>query len=379
LEFGFTDEQQKFKREVREFCEKESAAGYTPDFYHRLAQKGYLGLQIPIDYGGRGKDTIYEVIFAEQLGYHRAPAERYALTFFEFANLILRFGNEYQKKEYFPQIVKGQIAFGHAYTEPEVGSDLGAISTHALSEGDYYIVNGQKMFWSQVHSTEYSILMAKTDPSAPREKGISLFIVDNGSPGISYTPFMTIGGARTNQVFLDNVKIPAEKLIGEENKGWEYFTQIRGGYWAKDLGYRCGDLQRTVDDIVLYTEEMKNGVIPLSQDKIARHILGNMAIDLRIMRLFTYRFAWMQTNNLEVLPFSSIVKAFTDEATLRFVNNAMQIMGIYGQLETGSKYAPLSGIIEAMYLRNGDKHFVAGGPLVARNYIARLGLDLPGT
>jgi len=390
MEFGFTEEQQSFRQEVREFCQREPwgklapelASGYSPSFYRKVAEKGWLGLQIPKRYGGQGKDDLYEAIFAEEVGYSGAPlgGSVYSVTFDLFVNLILECGTEQQKKEYLPLLIKGEItAGGRSLTETEAGADLASSQTHAIRKGNYYIINGQKMFASHTHLDDgYSIIMTRTASNAPSEKGISLFIVDNKTPGISYIPLMGMGGVRTNQAFFDDVKVPAENLIGEENKGWDCFMQGRVYYCGKAAqAFRVGALQRMLDGIVRYTKETENNAYPLSHNPSVRQKLAVMAADVGTMRMLVYRLVWMLGKNLDALAIAYILKVFSDEAILRFDNSAMQILGLYGQLQAESVYTPLVGSMGEVYQADAIRHFVSGGTSVTRNFIATHRLGLP--
>jgi alkylation response protein AidB-like acyl-CoA dehydrogenase len=389
MEFGFNQEQQRFRQEVRDFCQnepwgeiaREIDEGYSPSLYRKVAKKGWLGLQFPERYGGQGKGPIYGIIFAEEVGYSGVPTGApymISITTLEFGNLILKYGNEQQKEEYLPRIIKGEITAGQAFTEPEAGADLASIQTRAARQGHYYIVDGQKMFTSFIHVPNgYSILMARTDPHASPERGISLFILDNNTPGISYTPLVNMRGGRTNQVFLDNVKISKDNLLGEENKGWDYFMQTKVHYWTKALPYRVGSMQRMFDSLIQYTKETQSNGHPLSQNSPIRQKLAEMAIDLKVIRLLTYRLAWMLSKDLDALDLAAITKVFSSEAILRFSNSAMQILGLYGQLQRGSGYAPLTGSMERRYRGDASWHSVDGGVCATRNFIATHGLGLP--
>jgi len=388
MEFGFSEEQERFRQEVRDFCESEPWGeivpiiddNFSPSFYRKVADKGWLGLQFPERYGGKGKDAIWETIFSEEMGYCGAPIgpSIYGESVICFGDMIAKYGSEQLKEEYLPRIAKGEISLGQAITEPEAGSDEASVQTRAIRKGDYYIVNGQKMFWTYVHvENNHSLLMARTDPNALPEKGISLFIVDNKTPGISYTPLVTMGGRRTNQVFLDDVKIPRQNLLGEENRGWHYFMQSKAVYWHKGQAGPVGRMSRLFDTIIQYTKETESNGHSLSQNPLVRQKLAQMATEIRVRRLLIYRLAWMESKGLDALPIAAILKVINDEASLRFASNAMQILGLYGQLEGESKYAPLRGTVEGMYQAIVIMLFVDGGASVTRNFIAThvLGLD----
>ena len=233
MDFGFTEGQQKFRQEVREFCEKtprgeiDATLEYSPSFYAKVAERGWRGLSLPKEYGGQGLDVIYGTIFTEEMSYWGVPLLLYGPTGSEhlWGGIILKYGSEEMKKEYLPRIAKGELTIGQAFTEPEAGCDLPSVQTCAVRKGDDYVVNGQKVFCTSIHRGEYQFLMARTDPDAPKEKGLSLFLLDPKLPGITVTPLITMRGSRTNQVFLDDVKIPRRNLVGEENRGWSYFME----------------------------------------------------------------------------------------------------------------------------------------------------------
>lgn len=384
MEFGFTEEHKAFKQEIRDFCRSEPRGeltdirGFSPSFYQRIAEKGFFGLRFPRKYGGQEKDAIYEAIFLEEAAYNDAPITLYGTTVFYFANLILKFGSEQLKSKYLTRIIKGEITGGQAFTEPEAGSDLASVRCHAIRKGDYYIVNGQKMFISLINLRDgFSLLMARTDPNAALEKGISFLIMDNNTPGISYSPMVVMHEGTTHQVFLDNVKIPKENLLGEENKGWDYYMQTKAYYWNKLRAFQVGTMQRMFDSIVQYTKDAKSNGHPLCRDTLVRQKLAEMAIDIKVTRLLTYQMAWMTNKNLDTFNHGAILKVFGEEANLRFVNNALQILGLCGQLGKGAKHAPLAGMMEWEYRRNVNRHFSDGGTILARNFIATRGLGLP--
>lgn len=390
MEFGFSEEQQRLREEVRSFCESEPwgeivseiAPSYSPSFYRKLGERGWLGLPYNKKYGGQGKDPIYEAISSEELGHAGAPVGSLYPTNILVGELIANCGSEELKSRYLPRIIRGEIQASGVFTEPEAGSDLGQIQIRAVREGDYYIINGQKMFASFIQpEPRYSILMAlmaKTDPDAPPGKGLSLFILDNKLPGITCNVLTTMATWKTNQAFFDNVKVPKENLLGQENQGWDYLMQNKVWYWNKGRARRLGTLQRGFDMIIKYVKETESNGHPLSQDPLIRQKIANMAIDLHAVRLLTYRVAWMQSKGLDALSIEAIVKVIHDEALLRFCNSAMQILGLTGQLQKDSKYAPLKGILQEAYIQNSLRNFYdGGGPCAMRSFIASYDLGLP--
>ena len=385
MDFKFSKEQEDFRQEVREFCSKEpwgeivSELDFlSPSLWRKIGEKGWLGIAFPKEYGGLGKDEIYEAIFLEEMSNGGMPfgSVTYSVTVTLFANVIFRCGTERQKKEILPRVFKGEITATQMYTEPEAGSDLSSVSTTAVRQGDHYILNGQKMF-STLFEAPYSVLMAKTDTDAPPEKGISLFIFDKRSPGLSRTPIHTMFDCPTNQVFLDNVKIPAEDLIGEENRGWEYHLKTKPFYLHKGRVSMLVDSQKTLDSLVKYVKETEINGQPLSRNPAVRQKLAEMAIDIKAFRLLVYRMAWMLSEGLDVSDCATSLAVISNDISLRLGNKTLQVLGLLGQLGGGASYAPFSGMMEAIYRGGIISHFNCGGSTVARNVLATERLGLP--
>ncbi len=386
MDFAFTEEQDRFRAEVRAFCEqadpqfddpqksKGLKGGYSAALYRELGRRGWLGLQIPTRYGGAGRPPIFEAILAEELGRSAAPAGNYAGTVLEFGHLILRHGSEWQRETYLPRIASGEIRAGHMYTEPEAGSDLAAVRTTAVRDGDVYVVDGTKMFASEVSRTDYSVLMARTWRDVPAEDGLSLFILDNRAPGVTHTRLATLGGKGTHQAYLDSVRIPARDLIGEENCGWEYFLDIRAEYWTKNQGYFCGTMARLLEQLVGFTRSDDGGW--RAADPLIRQRIARLAMDVAALRLLTYRLASAERPHEELAQIATL-KVLTDELILRFGNEAMAIGGPESLFaaQPGANAAGLS--LENRYRENALKHFSSLGHALARSVLATDGLGLP--
>jgi len=390
MEFGFSKEQEEFRQEIHEFCASalkgESAKvdlttsqAHSPEFYRKAAEKGFIGVNFPKEYGGRGLGCVELTIFHEEMAYQRAPISlsSYGTSVNLAGAIIAEYGSEKLKKDFLTRLTEGEIWITQCFTESEASSDLAEIKTQAIKQGDYYVINGQKMFTSGAHRDPYAILMAKTNPQAPPRNGISLFTLDLKSPGITITPLKTISGVRTNQVFLDDVKIPADYLIGEENHGWEYFSSYRYRYWNRRQGLFAGTFRRVLEDLIKYVKETKRDGKPLNEDPLVRQKIAQLAIEVESLRLLTYRLAWAEDKKLDVLGCGAIFNAFVNELAVTFPNRVMQILGLGAQLERGEKYAPFDGSIEDMYLRNFMRLFSSGGILGAKNFIATHNLGMP--
>jgi alkylation response protein AidB-like acyl-CoA dehydrogenase len=282
--------------------------------------------------------------------------------------IILNHGSEQQKKEYLPRIAKGEIEFALGYTEPQAGSDVASLEINAEDKGDYFLINGQKMFNTRVHFSQYHWLGARTESTTPKHKGISLFVVDLKTPGITISPDWTVGHRRTNQVFYDDAKVPKEAMVGEKNRGIYYILEA--------LDYEritaVAGLERDFMEFVKYIKEKKMGKNPLSRQKIAE-----ICIDIESAKLLSMRVAWMLNNGRVPNYEAAMLKMFVAETLQKFVNTIMEVFGLYGQLKEGSRWAPLNGKFEWKYRDSFENLVTQGTSEIMRNVIAQRGLGLP--
>src|SRR3990172_12427580 len=195
---------------------------HTKAFWRRLGADGHFGLGWPEEYGGGGKSPFYLHAFNYEMAYRRLPVP--VVTLNTVAPTLMRAGSEEQKQKYLPGILRGEVEFCIGYTEPGAGTDLASLDTRAVRDGDSYVINGQKIFTTGAGHADYVWLAVRTDPEAPKHRGISLLIVPMTSDGIEVRPLYTMGGGRTNITFYDNVRVPVSELVGEENSGWHYMT-----------------------------------------------------------------------------------------------------------------------------------------------------------
>lgn len=313
MNFEFTSEQERFRREVCDLCEREPygevdarvTSDFSPEFYRKVAARGWIGLAFPKEYGGLGYGKMEEVIFHEEIAAHRAPMalDQVGTTVVLGGAILLKRGSEAQKKYYLPRITRGEIWIGQGFTEANAGSDLLSLETYAVREGHHYIINGEKMFQSWAHRVEplrrygisyHVLLLARTDKNAQPDKSLSLFIFDAGavSTGIKVRPIETMGGVKTNEVFFDNVRIPEESLVGEENQAWNYVVESGAFYWDRRPGAYVGLMKGLLRELIQYVGERRFEGRPLKDDALIRHKLAELAIRIEGLRLYTYRFVW---------------------------------------------------------------------------------------
>ena len=394
MDFRFTEEEVAFKAEVHQWLKQEIPQRWTEldpgiweeteeswsisrQFQRKLGQKGWLAPAYPKEYGGLELSHMKRLMLAEELAYNRAPISvEVEITVNWVAPTIILFGNERQKKEYGTRVAKGEIIFCIGYSEPNAGSDLAALQTHAVKVGDEYIINGQKIWCSYAHLADYCWLAVRTDPNVSKHKGISMFIVDMKTPGITVRPLINILNHHSfNEVFFDDVRIPRDNLVGQENNGW-YQLVIALDLERSSIGTAAAQ-QRIIEELVRYAKETRRNGKPIANDPLLRNQLAEMAVENEILRMMCYRIAWMYTKGIHPSYESSMTMVFSSELMRRLANVGMHIMGHYGELDRDSKWAPLNARIMRMYLSSISIGVGGGSNEIQRNIIAMRGLGLP--
>lgn len=385
MDFAFTEEEEQFKQEVREFlhqevteeliAETEANVGFglhTWAFMRKLGAKGWLAPALPREYGGMGATHMQRLILTDELLYHRAiPITLCGANI--VAPTLMLYGSDEQKQEYLPRIARGEIEFALGYSEPNAGSDLAALEIAAVEDGDDFVLNGHKIFNTGTHYAHYVWMAARTDPSLPKHKGISLLIVDTKSPGITIRPLWTMDGERTNEVFYENVQVPRKNLVGEKNRGFYYITTAL----AFERNFPIGLIRSTFGELVDYARETIRLGKPLIKDPLVRQGLAQLKVELEVGHLLAYRVAWMTDKKMVPEWEAPMIKMFGTELMHRLGNTGIQIMGLYGMLEEPSKWVPLKGRIEHMYRHASRRTISAGTNEIMRNTIALRGLKLP--
>ncbi|MBT6612766.1 MAG: acyl-CoA dehydrogenase, partial [Deltaproteobacteria bacterium] len=348
------------------------------EFSYRLVAEGFLGMSWPKEYGGKGLSPVFDYILLDELGKKWGAHVPLDVGYTMVGPTILRRGSDEMKKEFIPRIIEGEIEFCLGYTEPNAGSDLASMEMQAVDGGDSYIINGQKTFNTECHYSEYHWLAARTSdfsPDVPQHKGISLFIVDMDSPGITIRPLWTMSGERTNEVFYDNVAVPKNRLVGEENKGFYYMMEAIGS--ERNQVFVPQRLSPILQDMINYVKETEYNGKALSEDPLIRDKIAQIAVELEVAGVLCDHSRWLEFNGLPMSYQPEITKVFTSELEQRMVDIAMQILGPYSQLTEESKWAPLRGRISWYYLHSFMTTIGAGTSEVGRNVIAQRGLGLP--
>ena len=387
MRFQFTQEQQRFREEVSDFLRQEMSpeyetvyGTYSEEKYwfgralaRKLADRGWLTIGWPKEYGGGGKTFLEQSILDEQIGYQQV--QRVGITGLNFAGpAIIKFGTEEQKKRYLPPIARGDAEYCQGFTEPNAGSDLASLQMRAERDGDDYVLNGSKMFTSYYAHADYIYLLARTDPDAPKHRGISLFIVEMNRPGISTRPLPYINGEVAAQTFFDSVRIPRSCLVGEENQGW-YHAMTTLDYERAGLE-RYARVRRTFDDFVNFCRDAASNGKSLGHSPLVRHKLAELKVGMEGWGLLCWKVAWMQSQGEVPNAEASIAFLYGTQQRLRFAQAAMEILGQYGTLTPESELAPIQGAIEGVSRESLHLHG-AGTLEIHRNIIAQRGLGLP--
>jgi len=385
MNFTFSKEELDFREEVRQFLESESellervrieiddGAGQGPwskELIRKLGCKGYLTPSWPEKYGGLGKPPIYTYIAHEEIAYWVGALIIVGVTF--TGPSILLFGTEKQKEEYLPKIARGEILFALGYTEPQAGSDLAALEMRAVRDNDNYIINGQKTFNTAPHFADYHWLAARTDPSAPKHRGISLFIVDLKTPGITIRPMIGLGKFRVNEVFYDNVKVPKENLVGEENRGWYHMSTAL----SLERTWLVGTTQRDFDELLSYARTERDGRF-LADDPMIKQDMAQLAIEIEMARLLALRVTCLRNKGISADCEAAMSKMFGSEVQYRLEDEWMKILSLYGSLEMGSEVGPLGGRVSRWYFRAVRDMLTRGTNEIMKAIIARRRLALP--
>lgn len=386
MEFGFSAVEDKMFDEVRELIRKEATPELVDEslrlgfiyggkegrkFVRKLAAKGFLTPNWPHKYNGLDASEMFTYRIRDELAYSMVPSIYVGAHMAGPA--IIRFGSEDMKNEFLPRISKGEIEFALGYTEPQAGSDLASLNIRAEDKGDYYLINGQKTFNTHCHVADYHWLAARTDFEVPKHHGISLFIVDLKSPGITIRPLITMAGWRTNEVYYDDVKVPKKYLVGEKNKGFYYVMK------ALDFERMAppGAYRRLFEEIVDYAKTVKLKDQSISKNPLIRQKLSEMAIELEACKLLYYRLPYMLDKGEIPNYQSSMEKLFVTETMQKVAATGMEVLGMYGQLREGSKFTPLSGKVELFYRWSVVETIYGGTSEIQRTIIAQRGLALP--
>ncbi|HWQ27768.1 MAG TPA: acyl-CoA dehydrogenase [Dehalococcoidia bacterium] len=392
MDFRDTPEEAAFRKEVREFIEKEAPKPQpgvsreealiqnwqaNQEWFKKLGERGWIAPAWPKEYGGAGMTVMQQFIFNEEMAIHRAPRPLHMIIGLGMAGpTIIVHGTEEQKKKYLPGILKGEDIWCQGYSEPGAGSDLASLQTRAVRDGDDYIINGQKIWTTLAHMAKYMILLARTDPDAPKHRGITYFILDMKSPGVTVRPLINMADSHEfNEVFFDNVRVPKENVIGEENRGW-YVAVTTLDFERSSIGNAIG-MKQSVEEIIAFAREHADEpVSTLKTNPVLRYELADRMIEVEVARMLSYRVASLQNRGLIPNYEASELKLYSTELNQRIARTAMKVLGLYGQVRD-REHSPTKGRWTQTFLRSVAYTIEGGTSEIQRNIIAQRGLGLP--
>ena len=383
MRIAYSDEQIALRDELRAYLaehwtpERKASLGPRPAEYggpeyrawvRQMGEAGWLGVGWPTEYGGKGLSFVEEYIFLDEM--RRVDAPIPLVTMNTVGPTLQHFGSDEQKSDYLPRILAGEIHFAIAYTEPSAGTDLASLSTRAVPDGDGYVINGQKVFTTGGHDADYLWLAARTDPEAPKHKGLTIFIVPTSADGVKATPIMTLDDGRTNAMYLEDVRVGPDAIVGGLNNGWKVITgQLNHERVALAVPGKAIGLY---DDVLTWARE--TGAI---ERPWVRRALARIKVQLDAIRLLNWRMVWAMSS-AELNPAeASVVKVFGTEAFVEIFRALGEVVGTASQLKAGSPGAVLAGKIDLAARWSLILTFGGGVNEIQREIIAIAGLGMP--
>jgi 3-oxocholest-4-en-26-oyl-CoA dehydrogenase alpha subunit len=360
--------------ERRSALEGNEAGGHAyRELVRQLGRDGWLGVGWPVEYGGQGRSPVEQFIFFDEAQRAHVPVPMVTLN--TVGPTLMRYGSEEQKRHFLPLILSGEMHFAIGYSEPGAGTDLASLSTRAVRDGDEYVVNGTKTFTTGGHDADYVWLAARTDPNLPKHKGISILLVDTSLPGFSSTPIWVMGGGRTNVTYYNDVRVPGDALVGEENGGWKMITtQLNHERVALAPSGQIASLAGAVADWARSTRRSGGWVI---DDEGVRLSLARVHARAEALKLFNWKVAWSLGEDSLDPADASAMKVFGSELRVEACRLLLEILGQHGYLTGGAPGAGLAGELEQVYRSAPVTTFGGGVNEVQREIIATVGLGMP--
>jgi alkylation response protein AidB-like acyl-CoA dehydrogenase len=385
---GYSPEHERLRRELRAYFaalmtpERREALAASGDYgdgtvykdvVRRMGHDGWLALGWPQEFGGRGGSALDQLIFTDEAAAAGAPVP--FLTINTIGPTIMRFGTAEQRAQYLPKIAAGELHFAIGYSEPGAGTDLAALRTRAARDGEEYVINGQKLWTSLIQYADYVWLACRTDPDAPRHKGLSILIVPTSAQGFSYTPVHTVSGPTTSATYYSDVRVPASALVGEENKGWPLITnQLNHERVALTSAAPIMTALREVRDWAQQTKR-PDGRRVIDQEWV-QLALARVHAKVQFLRLMNWQIA--SADSLGPAD-ASATKVFGTEFATEAYRLLTEVLGANGYVRSGSPAAVLHGRVERMARSSLILTFGGGTNEVQRDIIAGAGLHLPAS
>ena len=385
MDFAFTDEEEGFRAELRAFLDAEvpdwwrgmfvdddRAMPFTRELCAKLAERGWLTMAWPPEHGGSGASVWMQAIVREEMWAREEPRGPQYMNLNYIGPLVMRFGTPEQQVRFLPPMARGGVIWCQGFSEPDAGSDLASLITRAEDRGDHFIVNGQKIWTSYADApADWCLVLARTDPTAPKHRGISMLLVDMTTPGITVRPIDTMAGPHEfNEVFLDDVHVPRDCLLGEQDQGWDL---VVAGLTFERVGIaRYARAGRVIELLVAYANESGLGDDPIVRDRLA-----DLYARYDAARLLNYRAVSMQAAGEVPTVEASIARMHNTQLEQQVGHVGLELLGPVGQLRAGDRWAPLRGEVQRYWTRNIPSTLAGGSLEIQKNIVAQRGLGLP--
>jgi alkylation response protein AidB-like acyl-CoA dehydrogenase len=382
-----TSEQKALRAELRAYFgelvteelrqELRDSEGGGPEYTRilkQLGEDGWLGIGWPKEYGGQDRSPIEQYIFADEI--QRAGFPLPFLTLGTVGPTIMQFGTDEQKERFLPPILRGELHFAIGYSEPEAGTDLAALKTTAVRDGDEYVVNGTKVFTSLANFADYIWVAVRTDPEAPKHRGISMLVVPTDAPGFKWTPIHTVSAAPTTATYYEDVRVPISDRIGPENQGWSLIVS-QLNHERVSL-FSAGPIERTFEEVCEWAREtqLEDGRRVIDQPWVQLN-LAKFQAHLEALKLMNWKQAWALTQGNLHPADASAVKVYGSEFNVEGYKLLMEVVGEAGCVKEGSPRSVVRGMLELMYRTSLILTFGGGTNEVQRDIIAMAGLGMP--
>ena len=394
MDFNWNPEEEAFRHELRSWLEanlpRDRRHDTGAEFMHeeggdwerRLAwhrkmhAAGWVGISWPKEYGGRGANLVQQIIYNEEIARAGAPALVNGLGIMLVGPTIIHWGTEEHKKRYVPKILSGEEIWCQGYSEPGAGSDVASLQTRAVEDGDYFIINGQKVWTSDAHHADMCILLTRTDPSAPKHKGISYILVDMHSPGVTVRPLVQItGDANFNEVFFEDVKVPKKNLIGEKNQGWQVAITTLMFERSGIGGGR--DMSGAVRELKRLAQMVRHNGGTAWDDSDVRQKVSQFACEAAAIKYTGFRQITRRLKGLPPGPEGSVLKLAVSELNLKMNKFAMELLGPYSQIDFHAPYAVDKGKWSYRMLASRALTIAGGTSEIQHNIIGERVMGLP--
>ena len=393
MDFSFSPQEETFRQEFRSWLEaniphdwRDDGELHDPDskeeferrraWHRKLYDGGWMCIHWPEEYGGRGASLIEQVIYHEELDRAKAPPTVNFQGIARVGPTLMQWGTPEQKQRFIPKIPPAEEIWCQGLSEPNHGSDLAAVETRAIDQGDHFLVNGAKVWTSNAHHADYTTLLCRTDPDVPKHKGLSYLLVDMKSPGITVRPLVQITGEHGfNQVFFEDVQVPMANLVGEKNRGW--MVAITNMMFERTIHGGRTDMMVEVEQLMNLAKQVERHGQPAWQDSYVRQRIAGFACEASALKYTSFRQLTRQLQGQPPGPEGSMMKLGTSTLNHRMQEFAMELLGPYSQFEYQADQAIDRGKWSHRMLAARRSTIAAGTNEIQHNIIGERVLGLP--